>query len=322
MVVQHTLGPAVVPLVVHRLVVPLILRQPPRKIGRAALHQLLVRRAADALAARRVARDRIDEVDDRRRREAFFLQEREGAARRVGQRRVGEQHLGLAVLQNVRDRSRVEPRVERIYDAARRVDAVVRLHKRRRVRREDGDRVAARDAELHERRRQPRRALRRLRIGLHVRRRVRRAESRLPVVVDDAGVGGPHRRGALEECERRQRRVVRRASREKRGVACYGQCCHVRRLRVPPDESAEAHCADPRRSFRISLPRRAAQSDSRAQSACLRARPKIMQRPFYYPFRDSTSKISFKSVVEDVRMAPLTSCRAPAPARARCACRR
>ena len=71
------------------------------------------------------------------------------------------------------------------------------LHKRRLVRREDGDRVAARDAELHERRRQPRRALRRLRIGLHVRRRVRRAESRLPVAETYAGVGGPHRCRAL-----------------------------------------------------------------------------------------------------------------------------
>ena len=65
---------------------------------------------------------------------------------------VGDQHLGLAVLEDEGDRLGVEPDVERVEDGARHRHAIGRLKRLGHIWRHDRDSVAAPNAGLDERR--------------------------------------------------------------------------------------------------------------------------------------------------------------------------
>ena len=70
----------------------------------------------------------------------------------IGKGGVGDQRLGLAVVQDEADGGRVQAHVERVQDRARHGHAVVRLERGRGIGRHDRDRVARTDAARDQRR--------------------------------------------------------------------------------------------------------------------------------------------------------------------------
>ena len=166
----------------------------------AAREEVLVLDLAESLAA---GPERIGEVDHRDAPPEDRQRLLDGR-RELG---VGEEHLRLRVLENERDRRRIQPVVERVEHGARHRHAEVRFVHRRRVGRHHRDRVAAADAEPAERRRQPARSLVDLGPGVAL------------VAVHDRDVIGKRCRAARQERERRERNVVRRVLVE---VVSYG----------------------------------------------------------------------------------------------------
>ena len=115
---------------------------------------------------------------------------------------VGDQHLGLAVLQAEADGRAVQPRVDRVEDGAGHRHAVVRFEQRRHVGRHDRHGIARADAGLRQCRGQPPAAPVQLGIG------------DAPVAVHHRDLARIDLGGALEEAQRRQRDVVRLAPRQ------------------------------------------------------------------------------------------------------------
>ena len=175
--------------VVERDRVPLVRRVLPRVLGIAVGDERLVVDGAEALAARAL---RVDDVDDER----LLREQRQRLLDRRRELGVGDEHLGLAVLQHERDRLGVEPRVERIEHAAGHRHAEMRLDHLRRVGGHQRDRVADADAGLGERRGEPAAA----RIGL--------GPGVAALAVDHGEMSRVRVGRARDQRQRRQRRVV------------------------------------------------------------------------------------------------------------------
>ncbi len=131
--------------VVERDRVPFVVGQAPLEIRIAGGEKVVVFDLAQQLAA---AGQIVVDVDHQR----PLLQHVERFGHGAGQLAVGEQHLGLAMLQHERDRGRIEPRVECVDYGAGHRDAVVRLEHGRYVRRHDGHRITRPDPPALQRR--------------------------------------------------------------------------------------------------------------------------------------------------------------------------
>ncbi len=110
---------------------------------------------------------------------------------------VGQENVGLAVLQDEGDRGGIEAVVQRVEHGTGERHAVMRLQHGRGIGRHDGDGAAGPDAEAQERRRKAPAAFVQLRVAV--------AEA----AVHDGDALGIDTGRALEKGERRQRRVVR-----------------------------------------------------------------------------------------------------------------
>ncbi len=128
------------------------------------------------------------------------LGERQRLLHHLGELAVGDQHLGLGVIELERDHRGVEPGVDGVEHRAGHRHAVVAFEHRRRVGEHGRDGVAAGDAALRQGRREPARA--RIELGV--------APAQRPV--DDGGVVGKHRRRPRQERERRERLEIRRVA--------------------------------------------------------------------------------------------------------------
>ena len=170
--------------------VPLVVGQPPRRRRVALGEERFVVHFAETLAGRRRV---VLDVDHQR---ARSVEQGERALDRGRELAVGQQHLGLAVLQHEGDRFRIEPGVERVEHRARGRHAEVRFEHRRHVGQHCRDGVAAADAGGAERAGQAPAAL----------------EGLAPVApertVDQRGAPRIDRRGTLDEAQRRQRDEV------------------------------------------------------------------------------------------------------------------
>ena len=109
------------------------------------------------------------------------------------------------------DRPRIEPRVLRVQDCAKRRHRVMRFEQRRRVRGHDRDGIAASNSASRERR------------GKASAAHLEFAISVLEPTVANRNPIRPYRRAPLEERHRRQRHMVRRILGE---VAARGGCVH------------------------------------------------------------------------------------------------
>ena len=123
-----------------------------REIGIALRDEVLVLDFAQPLAAARIFR--IVVVDHQR----LHLGERQRLLHHLGIFAVGDDDLGLAVVEREGDDRRVEPRVERVEHALRHRHAVMAFQHRRRIGEQHRHGVAALDAALAQRRGQPPRA--------------------------------------------------------------------------------------------------------------------------------------------------------------------
>ena len=178
--------------VVERNGVPFIGGRLPCIFRIAPCDEALILRLADALASARVFG--IVHVDHQR----FRLEGRERAPDGAREFAVGDQDLGLAVLEHEGDRLRVEARVQRVEDRARHGYAEMALEHFRGIREHRSDRVADADSPTRERGSEPPAA----RIGLGPRGAARS--------VNDREMSGIDVGGALDESQRRQGRVVGR----------------------------------------------------------------------------------------------------------------
>ncbi|MCY1506165.1 hypothetical protein D9M68_404040 [compost metagenome] len=189
-VVDHALGIAGgAGGVVQRDGVPLVLRPLPGELGIALGEQRLVVQAADQLA---LAVFRIVHVDHQRR----MVEHADGGADDVVELAVGDQHLGLAVLQHEGDGLRVQAHVEGVEHRADHRHAEVRLDHLGNVRQHHRHRVATADAASGQRGSQAAAAL----VGL--------APVAADAAVDHGGVVGIDAGGALDEAQRSQRGMV------------------------------------------------------------------------------------------------------------------
>ena len=137
----------------------------------------------------------IGDVDDDRTLGAEFLQSRRNGAMEFA---IGQKEFGLTMLQAERDQRRVEADVDGIEDRADHRRRVMGFEHGGRVGGEDGDRVAALDAGLGERVRQPPCARVELPIG------------ETPAAMDDGRALAEEIGRALEKTHRAQRHEIRR----------------------------------------------------------------------------------------------------------------
>ena len=147
----------------------------------------------DAPEARRARRLGVGDVDDDGPLGAELLQRRGDGGMELA---VGQQQLGLAVLQAEGDERRIEADVDRVQHRADHRRRIVRLQHGRRVGGQDRHRVAALDAGLGQRMRQLPGAGVELAIGVALR------------AVDDGGAVAEELRRAGEEAHRAQRHEV------------------------------------------------------------------------------------------------------------------
>ena len=149
MVVDHALGIAGgAGGVVERDRAAFVGRRRPDEIGIALGDERLVFDAAQALA--RPGMKLVVDVDHQR----SLLQPRQCRPDLAGEFAIGDQHPGLAVLQDIGDGGGLEPGIDGVEHGAEHGHAVVRLHHRRHVRQHDRDGVAGAHAGSGERRRQ------------------------------------------------------------------------------------------------------------------------------------------------------------------------
>ena len=193
--------------VVERDGVPFVGWHPPDELGVAGGEHRLVVVGRKLLAGLRKLG--VVVVDDG----GFGLRQHQGRLRQRGELAVGDQQLGISVVELEGDDRSVEPGVDGVQHGADHGHAVVRLEHRRRVGEQHRHRVARTDAARYQPRRQPAATL--------VELRVREAL----VAVDDGGVIGEDQRRALQELEGRQRLVVGRVFVE---VLVVGISGHVR----------------------------------------------------------------------------------------------
>ena len=188
---DHALGPAGGPGgVAERDRLPFVGRIARLELGIALGQQLVVGKLAQARA--RHLEHRVGHVDHER--PALGLPER--GLDHAGILGVGQQHLGFAVIQDVGDGVRLEAHVQRVDHRAGRRDAEVGIEHRGHVRQHRRDRVAGAHAMPLERR------------GEATAARAQLGVVGAPGPMDHRGALGEHVRGALEEAERRERRVV------------------------------------------------------------------------------------------------------------------
>ena len=178
--------------VVERDRVPLVVRHLPGELGVARAEQRFVFQAAQALAG--AAEFRVVVIDDER----LHFGARQRLLDDLGKLAVGDQHLGIGVIEDEGDEGGVEPGVQRVEHGAGHRHAVMRFDQRRRVGEHHRDGVAALDAAARQRRRQ-----------------LPSARIELPIIpgaraVNDRGGVGINFGGALQEGQRRQRLEIRR----------------------------------------------------------------------------------------------------------------
>ena len=177
--------------VVERDRLPLVGRHPPPEVRIAFGEKRLVVGRAQEVAILGIFE--IVDVDD----VGLHLGERERRPNGRCELAIGNQDLGLAVVQHEGDDWGIEPRVDRMQYGAGHGDPVMRLQHRRGVRQHHRDRVAVADEALRQGRSEPPRAIVELLVG-----------QAHPAVHDGRtlGMGGgcPFQQG-----ERRQRREVR-----------------------------------------------------------------------------------------------------------------
>ena len=138
--------------VVERDRVPFVVRHRPGEVRVAFAQQFLVFEAAEPLA--RAGEFGIVVVDDQR----LHLGERQRLLDHLGEFAIGDQHLGLGMVEREGEDRGVEPGIEGIEDGAGHRHAVMGLEHRRRVGEHDRDGVAALDAAPRQRRGEPARA--------------------------------------------------------------------------------------------------------------------------------------------------------------------
>ncbi len=178
--------------VIERDRIPFVVRHAPFELRIAAGDEVLVFDVAQHFA--RLRKFQIVVIDHQRLR----FREPQRLLDDAGEFAIGDQQFRFAVIEDERQRRRIEPRVERVDHAAGHRNAVMRFQHGRRVGEHHRNRVAAADALFRQRGRQPPRALIELRIS------VRRA------AMHDGGALRKHAGGAFEKSERRQRLVIRR----------------------------------------------------------------------------------------------------------------
>ena len=172
--------------VVQRDRVPLVGGQLPGEVRVAVGEKGFVRNVAELLAGRCVV---VLDFDHER---PPVADHRERLLDHAGELAVGQQHLGLAVLQHEGDGLGVEPRVERVEHRAGHRHAEVRLEHRRHVGQHHRDGVAGADAAL----RQPAGQTTAARIGV--------APGLATRSVDDGGAIRIDAGRAFDEAQRRQ----------------------------------------------------------------------------------------------------------------------
>ncbi len=149
MVVDHAFGIAGgAGRVVERDRAAFVDRRRPREIRIALRDEALVFDLAEALA--RSAIELVVDVDDER----ALLRHRQGRPNLAGKLAIGDQHFGLAVLEDVGDGGGLEPGIDGVEHGAQHGHAVMRLHHGRHVRQHDRDGIAGAHAGCRQRRRQ------------------------------------------------------------------------------------------------------------------------------------------------------------------------
>jgi len=179
--------------VVQRDRIPLVARQGPRESRIALGEQRLIRNAPHCLAGRAVRVGRLDHQGARGALRQGYTQHRE----KLG---IDDDRLRLAVVEDVGDRRRVEPRVDGVEHGAGHRHAVMAFQHGRHVGQQRRDRVAASDPPCRQRRGQPHAPVPQLPI-----RPPQRA-------MHDGEAVREHLRRAFEEEQGRQRLVVGRAA--------------------------------------------------------------------------------------------------------------
>ena len=188
--------------IVQRNGVPFVVRHQPGEVGVALAQKILVFEIAEPFAG--TGEFRIVIVDHQR----LGLAGRERVFDHLGKFAVGDQHLGLAVVERERDDGGVEPGVDRVEHGAGHGHAVVRFQHRRHIGQHHRHRIAALDAALDERRGKFFRAREKLAIGPGA------------LAVDDRGLVRIDRGGARQERQRRQRLEIRRVAVEIGVIGC------------------------------------------------------------------------------------------------------
>ena len=191
--------------VVERDGVPLVVGHFPREVGIARRDEILVLDRAQPLA--RAGEFRIVVVDHQR----LHLGERQRLLRQLREFAVGDQHLGVGVVELEGDDGGVEAGIDGVEHRARHRHAVVAFEHRRRVGEHGRHGVAALDAALRQRGREPPRAG--VELGVAAAQRA----------VDDRGLIGKHRGRPLQERQWRERLEVRGVAVEIGVVGGLGQ---------------------------------------------------------------------------------------------------
>ncbi len=176
--------------VVERDRVPFVVGHFPREARIAGGDEVLVFERAERLA--RAGELGIVVIDEQR----FHLGERQRLLRQPGEFPVGDQHLGVGMVELEGDDRGVEPGIDGVEHRGAHRHAVVAFEHRGGIGEDDRDGVAAADAALRQRRAEAARA----RVEIAV------APSQRPV--DDRGVVGKHRGRPLQERQRRERLEV------------------------------------------------------------------------------------------------------------------
>ena len=185
--------------VVQRDRLPLVVGQRQRMRRIAAGDEAFVVGATETFPARR---QRIVDVDHQR----PARQLRQRARHHGAVLAVGQQHLGLAVLQDEGDRGGIEPGVDRAEHGAQSGHRVVRLQHLRNVGCQDRHRIALADTGARESAGEAAGAYQELRVGDPA------------LAMHDRDPMGRHMRGAQQEGDRRQRDVIGRGAVEVLGV--------------------------------------------------------------------------------------------------------
>ena len=168
----------------------LIGRRRPREVVGARGQERFVLDLAEPVAWALV--ERVVDLDDQR----LSAKLLEGGSDRGGELPVGQQDLGFTVLEDVGDRARVEPRVDRVEHGPDHGDAEVRVERRRHIRQDGRHGIARADAAAGECR------------GQAPSPQVEVAIHDAPIAVDHRHALRIDRRGAREKPERAQRREV------------------------------------------------------------------------------------------------------------------